>query len=288
MRFHSFRDLLLAGGVLLLSGCDYVDQPLETGDNGGGNGGNGEVLRRVLLEDVTGHLCNNCPAAAQVAEQLQGVYGADELVVVAIHAGDYFSEPATPPNSDGSYSTNFQTPAGNAYANTWSISFLPTGMVSRKLFNNSIILSESAWGSAVSDIIGEPADFEVWFESLDHQGGTIQTTVKVAVLNEVTGDHNLTVYLTEDHVIDWQLNSQDSPPDVRDYEHRHVLRDNLNGTWGETIITGSASAGDTLTFSYSRPISANVLEPDNCSLVAYVYNTASYEVMQVRERKFQP
>ena len=287
MKHAHLSKFIPALAVSLLLGCDYVDQPLDTG-NGGNGGGGDDVVRRVLLEDITGHLCNNCPAAAQIAAQLQGVYGSEELVVVAIHAGDYFSGPANPPNGDGSYSTNFQTVAGNEYADTWSISFLPTGMVSRRLFNNSITLSESAWGSAVAEIIGEPADLEIWFESLDYQGGSIETTVKVAVLNDLAGDHNLTVYLTEDHIIDWQYDNQASPPNVPDYEHRHVLRDNLNGTWGEVAVSGAASAGDTLTFTYTRPIAANVLEPDNCSLVAYVYNTTTYEVMQVRERKFQP
>ena len=40
----------------------------------------------------------------------------------------------------------------------------------------------------------------------------------MAVLNDLAGDHNLTVYLTEDHIIDWQYDNQASPPNVPDYE----------------------------------------------------------------------
>jgi hypothetical protein len=277
--------------ILLLASftsCDYVSDPIPP-DGGGPDPGEG-VLRRVLLEDFTGHRCNNCPAAAQTAFQLQAIYGEENLVVVGVHSTSAFAAPADPPNSNGSYSTDFRTPAGNDYTTTFGVSFLPAGMVSRKPFNNSTTLSQSAWGSAVDAIIGEPASMDIWFEDFDYNAGTntVTTNVKVAIVDDVVGDHNLIVYLTEDHVIDWQLNSQANPPDVPDYEHRHVLRDNLNGTWGGALIVSSASVGDTLTVPVSKVLAATVLDAGNCALVAYAYNTGTNEVMQVRERKFQP
>jgi thiol-disulfide isomerase/thioredoxin len=50
----------------------------------------GGVTRRVLLEDFTGHTCNNCPAAAVIAEGLQTFYGEDQLILVGVHAVDGF------------------------------------------------------------------------------------------------------------------------------------------------------------------------------------------------------
>lgn len=278
---------LLLAFPLVLAACDYVDVPLETPDGGGGGGE--QVVRRVLLEDFTGHRCNNCPAASQVASQLVGVYGEEDLIVVGVHAGpSSFTAPVNPPNPDGSYATDFRTPAGNAYANQFGVTFLPTGMVSRREFNSSVTLSSAAWGSAVADILGTPADMEILFDTVTYDSGanSVHVEVKVALINAVSGDHNLTVYLLEDHVVDWQLDSQASPPDVQNYEHRHVLRDNLNGTWGEPVISGSAAAGDTLSFTYDRTLPASVVDPTNCALVAYVYRTDSYEVMQAREVKF--
>lgn len=271
--------------ALLVQGCDYVDDPVEA-PSGGGTGGEG-VTRRVLLEDFTGHLCNNCPGATQTALQLQGAYPED-LIVVGVHVINFAVPQA--PLGDGVYDTDFRTPAGNDYAGQFGVTFLPTGMVSRKAFNSSILQDDDAWSSDVSEILGQPADFDVWFSSLEHNAtaNTVTAEVKVAVMNAVTGDHNLTIYLTEDHVTDWQLNSQATPPDVSDYDHRHVLRTNLNSSWGEPVVTGSAAAGDTLTFTYTDyPVNPN-WNATNCALVGYVYNTASYEVMQVAERKFQP
>ncbi|MBP6311466.1 MAG: Omp28 family outer membrane lipoprotein [Flavobacteriales bacterium] len=271
---------------LLFTACDIVEEPIPPGSAGGnGPDTSGTVTRRVLLEDYTGHRCNNCPGAAAVAQSLHDIYQ-DELILVGVHAGSF--SPPYPPIGDGEYDTDFRTPAGNAYALQFDVAFQPAGLISRKEFGNFIVQSETAWSSNVADIIGEPADMDVQFTdfSYDATTNTVETTIKTIVLNPVTGDHFLTVFLTEDHVVDWQLDSDSSPPDIPDYDHRHVLRDNLNGTWGEAVISGSALAGDTITSTFTYQLSSNVLDPNNCALVAFVSRTDNYEVMQVAEQKF--
>ena len=268
----------------LLGGCDYVGHPLEEGNIGGPGEG---VTRRVLLEDFTGHTCPNCPAATAVALQLQALYGEENLIIVGLHVTDAFALPGAPP-----FQTDFRTPAGDTYADpaNFNITFLPVGMVSRKEYNSSKLVSDGNWGSAVSDIIGQPADADLWFDSFNYDSGTgqITTTIKVVAIANIDGDHNVTIYLTEDHIIAGQVDNTQTPPIIPDYDHRHVLRDNLNGTWGELVIAGSANAGDTLTLSALRPLSSNVLEPDNCTLVAYLYKTTTDEILQVAEHKFVP
>lgn len=279
---------LLAGTLLIAAGCDYVDLP--KGEQAAPTPPPSEgVTRRVLLEDFTGHTCNNCPDAARIAQQLKALYG-DDLVVVGVHMTETFAAPVLP-LGDGYYDTDFRTPAGNAYEQTFQVAALPTGTVSRKPYNNNIRVGRTNWASAVSQLIGTAADMDVWFDSFTYNEAThhVDATVKVACLNAITGDHSLTVYLTEDHVIDWQTDNTANPPEVPNYDHRDVLRDNLNGTWGEAVITGSAAAGDTLTRTFSYTLPGNVVTPANCALVAYVYSTGGadqYEVKQVAERKF--
>jgi hypothetical protein len=101
--------------------------------------------------------------------------------------------------------------------------------------------------------------------------------------------HNLTLYVTEDHVIDWQMNNQADPPDVPDYDHRHVLRGALNSAWGQPFMDASTAVGDTISLPFTYPLPTNILQYSNCSLVAYVYSTSGadqYEVKQVTERHF--
>ena len=281
---------LLIAATLLFVSCDKVDDPL--GDDEGPSGpGNTSVPRRVLLEDCTGMLCNNCPQAAEIAEELKGIYG-DQLIVVAVHMVDGFAAPV-PPLNDGLFDTDFRTPAGAAYEQAFNITSLPKGLVSRAPFENAVALSRTKWSSAVAAIIGQEADFKLWFDTLGFNAGTntVNLTVKALCTKAITGDHNLTIYLTEDSVIDDQLNLEVDPPTVENYVHRHVLRDNVNGTWGESILTGSANAGDTLSLSYTYTLSANVLDPSNCAFVAYVHPATGADarvVKQVEEAKLIP
>ncbi len=274
--------------VLVATSCDYVDDPTPPGSGGGNNGGE-TVKRRALLEEFTGHRCNTCPAAHMVAANLASAYGED-LIIVAIHATDFFAAPLDPPAPNGSYSTDFRTPAGEAYTQEFSVSFLPTGLVNRVPYNSSSTISSGNWSSAISQIIDQDAALDVWISDLVHDAGanTVSAEVKVAVLQAVTGAHNLTVYLTEDHVTDWQLNSLVSPPDVENYDHRHVLRTNLNGTWGDGLIEEMAAPGDTLVMTLTNIPMNPSWNAANCELVAYVYNMATNEVLQAAERKFQP
>jgi len=292
--------LLMLITILIIPSCDVVKDPVPPSSTGPTNPIDTStvdtsdtsamiVRRKVLLEDFTGHRCNNCPDAARTATQLVSFYG-EELVVVAVHCTFDFAAPASPPNANGSYSTDFRTPAGNAYENALGVNFLPNGAISRRMFNNSLLHGQSAWGSAVADIFGQEADLDIWFDQLTYNASanTVSAEVKVAVLNPIVGDQNLTIYLAEDHIIDWQLDNQASPNDVPDYEHRHVLRTTLNGTWGVPLVVGSAEPGDTLTFTYPNFQLNSAWVGSNCALVAYAYETDSYEVSQVKERKFQP
>lgn len=272
--------------VLLVSGCDVVNEPDNPRPGTGPCTGNGSGARRVLLEDLTGFRCNNCPEAAEMAALIQSHYCKD-VIIVGMHVTSVFAAPINPP--PGQYSTDFRTPAGDTYVTTPGLAppSLPRGLVSRRLYNNSRVLQRDSWSSATAEIIGEPAQFEVLIDTITHNPvtNTYNFQVRVPVLADVTGDHNLTIYLLEDHVFDWQIDHRATPPDVYPYEHRHVLRDNVNTTWGQPVVSGSANTGTVITNSFSYSMPANVIDPQNCSFVAYVYRTDNYEVMQVSERK---
>lgn len=278
----------LAISVLAFS-CDKVENPIEQRDTGGS--GPTTVKRRALLEEFTGHHCNNCPAAHAVAAQLKTVYG-DDLILVGLHAAANVNSSFILPqsNADGSYATDFRTTEGQTYATNFAVTFLPSGMVNRTPYNSSTVLSSASWGSAIEEIVNEDAKFDVWISDLQHDAGanTVSAAVKVAVLEDVSGEFKLTTYLTEDHIVDWQYNSQATPPDVPNYDHRHVFRKTLDGAWGQLAVAAGASAGDTLTFTYTGVSMDPAWNADECELVAYVYETATNQVFQAAERKFQP
>jgi hypothetical protein len=267
------------------TGCDYVGDPTPPLTDGGG-GEQPSVPRKVLLEDITGHRCNNCPRAARIAQALKDDLYGEDLILVGVHAGGF--APPYAPIGDGFYDTDHRTPDGISYQEAFSVSFFPAGLISRRSFASSDIVSEGSWGAAVSEIIGQPSAFDLSIDTIIIDGGSITATIDLSFVEDVEGDHNLVVYLLEDHVVDWQLDSEATPPDVEDYDHRHMLRANLNGTWGQPVVTGSVAAGQTVTVSLPAYALNPVWNTANLSLVAWVYNTTTEEVMQAEERKYQP
>ena len=205
---------------------------------------------------------------------------------MGIHAPDgYFSQPANPPHPDGSYSTDFRTDAGNTYGQDFNISAQPQGMVSRREFNGSQILSPGSWGSAVSDIIGEEAILKVEFDNVQYNeaNNEVSTQITVEALEEITGEYKLVVYLIEDHVIDWQTDNDATPSDVPDYDHRHVLRDNLNGTWGSPVFSGTVASGESVPLNFNDFALDPTWNMDNGYLIAYVYDDNTSEIFQVEQ-----
>lgn len=282
--------LLYTLAMVLMAGCDIIDAP--KGELAGPvHPGNG-VARKVLLEDCTGHLCPNCPEAADIADGLKDVYG-DRLIIVAVHMNTVYAAPQLP-LGDGKFDVDFRTEAGNAYEQQFNINGLPKGLVNRSPYGNLVAISRSNWSSAVAQAMDQSADIDLWIDTLNYNSAanTVTATVKAAILNTPPAAQNLTIYLTESHIIGWQVDNRIPPPnqDVPDYEFNHVLRGALNSTWGEAFIAAGAQPGDTLETTFTYPLPSNVV-PGNCSLVAYVYNNAGaqqYEVQQATERKLVP
>ncbi|MBL7946026.1 MAG: Omp28-related outer membrane protein [Flavobacteriales bacterium] len=282
---RTITKLFIPALFLGLAGCDYVDDPTPPMTDGGG-GEQPTVPRKVLLEDITGHRCNNCPRAARIAQALKDDLYGENLILVGVHAGGF--APPYAPIGDGFYDSDHRTPDGISYQQAFSVSFFPAGLISRRSFASSDIVSEGSWGAAVSEIIGQPSAFDLSIDTIIIEGGSVSATIDLSFVEDVEGDHNLVVYLVEDHVVDWQLDSEATPPDVENYDHRHMLRANLNGTWGQPVVTGSVAAGQTVTVNLPAYALNPAWNTANLYLVAWVYNTTSDEVMQAEERKYQP
>lgn len=75
--------------------------------------------------------------------------------------------------------------------------------------------------------------------------GVFNIDVKTEFLEEVTGDFNIAVWIVENDV----QQSQSGRSGLQD--HPNVLRDNVNGTFGEVLATGTTSAGTINDFSFT-------------------------------------
>ena len=277
MRFLSFTFILalLAG---LISGCDEIDPPYTTGADHDHNGDNdGEVVRRVLLEEFTGHQCPNCPEGTQVAKDLKAFYG-DQLVIVTIHAG-WFAN-----TDDDHFQDDFTTPEGDQLETHFQVNQFPVGLVNRANFDGSLLLSPSAWGEAMHGSLHESPLFDLHIHNEMKDGG-LDVQVEVEVLEAADDTYHLSVFLTESDIIKPQKTNDPAYPSgvIEDYAHNYVLRTGLNGAFGELLGEEPMASGDLLSREFHLTWDEEWV-PENSTVVAFVYLEGTGEVVQVNER----
>jgi hypothetical protein len=239
-------------------------------------------VKRVLLEDYTGHICVNCPRAAVTARELKSEYG-NKLVVMAVHAGGFAKAFAS-----GDFTYDFQTPAGTAWDAQFSISAVgnPNGMVNRRKINNTFVISPGDWGSNISAMAAETPllDIQVINEFTPDEN-KLCTHIQTQFLQSVDKNLKLIVALTEDSIVAPQKNNDPAvgvTPVIFDYVHMHVLRGTITSTWGSTIATIGTENPTSVINSYRYLLTDNIV-PKNCRVVAFVYDVDTYEVLQAAE-----
>ncbi|MDX2173594.1 MAG: Omp28 family outer membrane lipoprotein [Bacteroidota bacterium] len=244
--------------------------------------------RNILLEDYTGHQCGNCPNAARVAEQLQAKYG-DKLIVIAVHAG-FFTRLNT------EFVTSYTCQAGNDWdASTGgfgvSAAGNPNGMVNRKNYaDNGLIQKETKWATTVS-LASSDIEFCDLFLTTSYDALTrkLNTSVKTKFRRSYPNNTKLCVVFTEDSVIGPQKDYSLAPnPDViHDYEFMHMLRGSINGSWGETLKNAPIKYQDSVTLSYPNFALEPKFKDKNVSVIAFVYDATTREVLQVEKAKIK-
>jgi hypothetical protein len=244
-----------------------------------------EGQRNVLIEDYTGHTCGNCPRAAEVLHDLEGTYGS-RIIPIAVHVG-FFAE--TQSNPDGSYASDFKTPAGNQWNTEFGASAqgLPNGMINRTQVGGGYVQSYTAWTAQVANILALEPDASIGLDiTYEESSRTVNVEIDVTAFNDLSsGPYNIVVCLTEDSIIDWQKDYDPALTDenLEDYMHMHALRANFNSTWGDQLGTGNITAGTVISTSHSIVLDAEWID-HNCNVVAFIYQTSNKEVVQADYR----
>jgi hypothetical protein len=234
-----------------------------------------ERVKRVLLEDFTGQKCVNCPKAHEIAHDLQNIYGDDELVVVAIHAG-WFATPANEP-----FTYDFRTEAGNAYESYFSVQTYPTGMVNRVGSGGNYLIDKDGWGTAVAAAFENETSLEITIKP-SISGNNIGGNVDLYFFEDFGTNAKIQIYVMEDNITSPQVTPEG---DDLEYVHMHVLRGALNGDWGQDLPSASYSAEDRESISIPSYTMGDDWNPDELYIVAYVYDANTLEVLQVNKKK---
>jgi thiol-disulfide isomerase/thioredoxin len=293
--------------IIINISCDYVknaNPPLDP-TSGGGAATNVYIsdstinsdpnLKKVLVEDYTGHKCGNCPEAAVVLTGLEATYG-DKIVPLAVHAG-FFA--ATSPVAV--YPTDFKTTAGTAYNTQFGFSLYPNGLINRVGYGTAgFIKAYTAWGTEVALLTTQTPKFQLLLKYKYDSGSLkLNTDVKVKSLTNNTGTYKVVILLSEDSIVAEQLDysivvtptvtSQLNP----NYVFNHVLRGAINSEWGDAVFTvGGATTNAIETVTKTNFQLNSSYKIPKCHILAYIYDAdpaspTYYEVLQVEELKLK-
>jgi len=250
-------------------------------------------VKKVLIEDFTGHLCPNCPQAATEIEAIHDIYG-EQIIAIAIHVTKSFARPY-PASQAPNFQYDFRTSWGDDLDNLFDISSagLPRGMVNRTGYPDNHKLGKDEWANAVSNELNKEINFGIMINSSNNN-----INITTQVLNNISGSYNLVVCLTESGIINWQ---KDGTENIENYEHNHILRSvlldealssNINYETNQEIqknITYNLTELEEYNIDYSTNVAelgngnAGNWNSNNMSIVAYIYNTNTKEVVQVEQ-----
>ena len=263
--------------------------PLANVDDGGCI----SFVKNVLIEDFTGHLCPNCPDAAIELTTINGIYG-DQIIGMALHVTKSFARPWTASQAPA-FQYDFRTKWGDDWDAFYTISDagLPRGMINRIGYPNEHGLGMNEWAGAVSLELEKAIDFGI---RINPSSSSIAITS--VPLNDINGNYNLVICLTESNIINWQKDGGDN---VSDYEHNHVLRTVLvdQELSNSTSYIAGQQIEKTINYNltdleqFNIDYSTNTAElgngnsggwnANNMSVIAYIYNTNTKEIVQVEE-----
>lgn len=220
-----------------------------------------EVGRAVLIEDLTGQRCINCPTGTDIINGIIETYGEDNVIAVGIHCGPLGF-------AGNSKRVGLKTDTGDEYYTHWANGTnlgQPSAIFNRKKGKGPID-NLNNWAAEVGLIISEKANLSVNIaNAYDAKTRTLTTKVGAFGVNG-TVSGKLQVWIVEDGIKAMQLMPDGSAN--QEYIHNHVFRAAVNGTWGEdiTVKEGETTSND---YSYVLPETWNA---DNISVVAFVYN----------------
>lgn len=271
--------------ILGVASCDKLDGPfVEEVDLCSGN-------KKVLLEDYTGHGCVNCPGAAVIAHELNKNLCATEekLVIIGVHAG-YFAQPNFEEGTYGDlFAADFNTEAGNTWDTYFGNSSMgnPNGLVDRVKNDNGYVYYPNSWAQVAAERLSQPAKALITISNdFNKDSKELTTFVTTDFVAGAEGNYKIIVCVTQNNIIAPQKNNDDQvgpTPVDSNYVHNHVLRGSLNGPWGENLSgSGTVEVGGKYEKTYVHTFPEDWI-PEDCHVVAFVYNEESKEVLQAEE-----
>lgn len=238
--------LLAVALILTFSACE--EQPIKIDPAGGGNGPvvKDSVLRAVLIEDLTGAGCSNCPKGTAVIEDMLAAYGKERVIPIGIHGIQLVYLQEAKYNLSSDYSKEIETFYAGEFFGKPAAGFNRIDSDGGRL----ALDNTEQWAPRVAAELEKTAVLGIEIDhSYDEASRKYDLEVKVTGVEDVDTPLDITVLFAQSKIIDKQKSSSEV---IEEYEHNHVLFDGLTPALGESLTTDGISAGEELTKTYSK------------------------------------
>ena len=153
--------------------------------------------RHAVLEEFTGIHCVYCPQGHKIAASILEEHP-DLVEVISVHYGSF----AVSRYDD---QPDFNTSAGDVIGNYYGPSSFPIGMVNRRKYEGSVLITRSLWEGIVESYIAETTPVNLWSSSrYDVATGLLTIDVEGCVQYADDDSRNplyLAVALTQDSIL---------------------------------------------------------------------------------------
>ena len=227
-----------------------------------------ESDRVVLIEELTGASCPNCPKGSAAIEFILSQFPG-KVAVVGIH-GDFLAQPI---KDKSKY--DFRNQKAKDLEN-WLKPWYgkPAATTNRILTEDDqepyAISSPDLWYAEVAKELQKPHQMNILLAvDYDENKRTIDLDVTAIPLVDLAGNYNISVYLTESDIIDAQSNGSEY---VEDYEHKHVLMDMMTNATGDSFGT-NLKANEVIKKkfpTYPLPVREGLFNPEKMEVVVMV------------------
>lgn len=254
--------------------------------------------KTMLLEDVSGVKCVNCPDAAVVANGIMQAFPDRAFSIVmhpAIAALGSFVDPI---NKEGYVSKyDFRTKDAADILELVGIpGSLPRGLINRRMFSGktSRLLGREEWNARAQEELQVPTPVNVELTSEYNEAtGKGVVTVTLKYTQAITDKHYLTISLIEDSLVDVQEYQENVEPFAVKfnpaYVHMHVLRDVITSATGDPVteLQNALTPGRVFIkqYEYKTDVSDKIkVNPAHAKLIAFVHKDASgIDIVQAAE-----
>lgn len=235
-----------------------------------------KTTRVVLIEDLTGVKCPNCPKGASAIEEILEKF-AGNVVAIGVH-GTFLTSPL--PESKYDF-RNAKAKALEEFLKP----FLgkPAAHINRRLFDGQdfgAIDAVELWQGFVAQELSKPEEMEITLKkTYDEATRKLTIDVKATSFIDEVGLFKTSVYVTESKIEDVQENQGVIE---EDYEHNHVLRDMLTEATGDEFAN-NLTKNKIVTKQYTYTVPQN-FKPENMEVVVMVSrsNTDDKSVLQAQ------